>query len=104
MNPFQIIVRDAPTGPVLTVVGELDYATAHELRAVVPTVGLRPGQCLTVDLARLEFCDSSGITALLAARHHARAAQADIALTAVPSNTLRILRMTGLDQVFTLQP
>ncbi|GGS29736.1 hypothetical protein GCM10010269_80450 [Streptomyces humidus] len=48
--------------------------------------------------------DSSGITALIAARNHAAAAQADAALAGVPGNTLRILRVVGLDQIFALHP
>ncbi len=52
----------------------------------------------------MEFCDSSGLTALIAARNHAHAAQADIALAAVPPRTLRVLRVVGLDQIFPLHP
>ncbi|AWZ10132.1 hypothetical protein DRB96_40075 [Streptomyces sp. ICC1] len=52
----------------------------------------------------MEFCDSSGISALIAARNHVRAAHADIALAAVPAHTLRVLRIIGLDQVFRLLP
>lgn len=104
MSTLKITVRDAATGPVLGIVGELDYATAAELRELVPTLALRPKQRLVIDFSGLEFCDSSGITALLAARHHAHAAQADIALTAVPANTLRTLRTVGLDQVFDIHP
>ncbi|GAB2718578.1 hypothetical protein GCM10027072_09350 [Streptomyces bullii] len=48
----------------------------------------------------MRFCDSSGITALLAARHRALAAQARFALAGIPANTARSLRTTGLDQVF----
>lgn len=104
MSHLKITLRDAPTGPVLNVVGDLDYATADELRDRVTGLALRPHQRLIVDLAGLDFCDSSGLTALLVARNHAHAARADIVLTAVPANTLRILRIVGLDQVFTLQP
>ncbi|MFJ9742953.1 STAS domain-containing protein [Streptomyces sp. NPDC101166] len=104
MSPLKITTRDAATGPVLEISGELDYANAAELRDLLPTLPLRAGQRLVVDLGGMEFCDSSGITALIAARNHAQAAQADIALAAVPANTLRVLRMVGLDQVFALHP
>lgn len=60
-------------------------------------LALSPDKCLVLDLAGLEFCDSSGITALLAARQHAHAAGAEIALSAVPANTMRILTIVGLD-------
>ncbi|MEU5686004.1 STAS domain-containing protein [Streptomyces venezuelae] len=102
MRPLKIITGDSATGPVLQIIGDLDHYTAPELRDVLPTLGLRPGDRLVLDLAEMHFCDSSGITALLAARNHAQAADADIALAAVPANTLRILRIVGLDQVFPL--
>ncbi len=101
---LKITVRDAATGPVLEIAGDLDHAHATELRELVATCPLQPGQCLVLDLAGMEFCDSSGITALIAARNHAHAARADIALAAVPANTRRVLRIVGLDQVFTLLP
>jgi anti-anti-sigma factor len=104
MSPLKITARDAMTGPVLEITGELDYANAPELRERLTTLALRPGQRLVLDLAGMGFCDSSGITALIAARTHAHAAQADIALAAVPAHTLRILHIVGLDQIFALYP
>ena len=104
MSPLNITRRDACAGPVLRVAGELDYAQAPALRRQTERLALNPGQCLVIDLSALEFCDSTGITALLAARQHALAADADIALTAVPPDTLRILTIVGLDRVFTIHP
>ncbi|CAM5528892.1 STAS domain-containing protein [Streptomyces atroolivaceus] len=104
MSPLTTIVQDTDTGPVLHIAGELDYSTAAELRETVTGLALRPGQRLVLDLAHLGFCDSSGITAFIVARNHATAAQAEIALVAVPGPVLRILRVTGLDQVFSLEP
>jgi anti-anti-sigma factor len=104
MSLLRITTRDAETGPVLKIFGDLDYAGAPELRALLPTIALRPGQRLVLDLDAMEFCDSSGITALIAARSHALDAGAEMALAAVPDGTLRILRITGLDQVFPLHP
>ncbi|WP_433858633.1 STAS domain-containing protein [Streptomyces kronopolitis] len=104
MNPLKITTRDAATGPVVEIFGALDHATAADLRALIPTIALSPGQRLVLDLGGMDFCDSSGITALIAARSHAQAAQADITLAAVPANTRRVLRIVGLDQIFTLHP
>ncbi|MFE9169819.1 STAS domain-containing protein [Streptomyces kebangsaanensis] len=104
MTPLNITHRDTAAGPVLHVTGELDHARATALRQRTERLALRPGQCLTLDLSGLEFCDSTGITALLAARQHALAAHADIVLAAVPPALLRVLTIVGLDQVFTLRP
>ncbi|MEV7560898.1 STAS domain-containing protein [Streptomyces sp. NPDC089795] len=104
MSPLHVTVRDAPTGSVVEVVGDLDYDTCADLRDLLTTLPLQPGRRLVLDLARMEFCDSSGITTLIAARNHARSAGADFALATVPANTLRVLRVVGLDQVFPLHP
>ncbi|MER6303821.1 STAS domain-containing protein [Kitasatospora sp. NPDC001539] len=104
MSPLKTTRHDADTGPVLRVVGDLDFEFAPVLRERVEQLALAPGQCLVIDLSGLRFCDSSGITALLAARRHARAAGADMALAAVPTKTLRILTVVGLDRVFTIRP
>ncbi|MET9451757.1 STAS domain-containing protein [Streptomyces cinerochromogenes] len=104
MSPLKITTRDAMAGPVLEITGELDYSNAAELRDQVAALALQPGQRLVLDLAGMEFCDSSGITALIATHNHAHAAQADMALAAVPPHTLRVLRIVGLDQIFPLYP
>ncbi|MEW1914351.1 STAS domain-containing protein [Kitasatospora sp. NPDC085895] len=101
---LNLTLRDASTGPVLHVTGDLDYEQAPALRRHVEQLVLSPAQRLVIDLSGLEFCDSSGITALLAARRHAQTAGADLALAAVPANTLRILAVVGLDRVFTILP
>ncbi|GAA2927287.1 MULTISPECIES: STAS domain-containing protein [Streptomyces] len=104
MKTLTISHRDTVTGPVLHVAGEMDYDQAPELRRQVDQLPLTPGQCLVLDLSGLEFCDSTGITALLAARQHALAAGAGIVLAGVPANLRRVLTLVGLDQVFTLRP
>ncbi|MEU9161384.1 STAS domain-containing protein [Streptomyces sp. NPDC048424] len=104
MRSLTITTRDAATGPVLEIDGDLDYDQAHRLRQAVTALILEPGQRVVLDLSRIRFCDSSGITALLVARNHAVAAQAEIVLAAVPDNTIRILRIVGLDRVFTIHP
>ncbi|MGW1773451.1 STAS domain-containing protein [Streptomyces sp. NPDC002104] len=91
-------------GTVIELAGDLDHHTAPEVRAALPALELHPGQQLTVDLGGLTFCDSSGITAIIAARNHALAAEATIALAAVPDRVSRIFRMVGLDQVFASHP
>jgi anti-anti-sigma factor len=104
MNPLTIDLRATPNGPVLRVAGDLDFDRAPELRRHIDQLPLETGQCLVMDLSGLGFCDSSGITALLAARQRALAAGADIVLAAVPANLMRVLTLVGLDRVFTLLP
>ncbi|WP_406192229.1 STAS domain-containing protein [Kitasatospora sp. NBC_01560] len=104
MTSLTITSRDAVTGPVLQIAGDLDHETAPELRKAVDGLTLTEGQLLVLDLAALDFCDSSGITVLLAARNLASEQGATIALAAVPANTARVLGIVGLDRVFTIYP
>ncbi|MGY0488482.1 STAS domain-containing protein [Streptomyces sp. WG-D5] len=100
MKPLHTTTHDTPAGPVIRIGGVLDYDTAPELRSRLSALVLRSGDRLVLDLTALEFCDSSGIAAFLAARNHAQAAGADVGLDAVPEKTLRLLRVMGLDEVF----
>jgi anti-anti-sigma factor len=92
--------RDVATGPVLEITDDLDHTLAPELCEPLTGLALQPGRRLVLDLAGMDFHDSSGVTALIVARHHAHAAQADIALVGVPSHALRVLDGIGLDQIF----
>ena len=104
MSPLNLTHSHTATGFVLRVAGQLDYEHAPALREQVDHLDLSPGQNLVIDMSGLDFCDSTGITALLAARQRAQAAGADVTLAAVPADTLRILTVVGLHQVFTIHP
>ncbi|MEV7060646.1 STAS domain-containing protein [Streptomyces microflavus] len=104
MSPLTITTRDAATGPVLEITGDLDYETAPDLRKATDGLTMTAGQLLVLDLAGLDYCDSSGISALLSARSVAIEHGGHLALAAVPANTARILGIVGLDQVFALHP
>ncbi|MFF6995358.1 STAS domain-containing protein [Streptomyces sp. NPDC008313] len=104
MNPLTLTTRSTPAGPVLELAGDLDHATAPQVRDCLERLDLRGGQQLIVDLSGLTFCDSSGITVLIAARNRALGAGGGIALAAVPDRVLRMFRMVGLEQVFATHP
>ncbi len=94
-----VSVHDEAT--VLTVAGEVDLATAPALEnAIEATLGGQPA-ALIIDLAQVTFLASAGMAALVGA--HQRAGQSTrIAVVADGPATSRQLKMTNLDQVFTL--
>ncbi|PXX71178.1 anti-anti-sigma factor [Nocardia tenerifensis] len=104
IDEFSTSTRPITNGVVLRFVGGLDATAAPAARAAIENLVLRPGERLVVDLSGLLFCDSSGISMLLAARNAAALAQADIALAAVPSYVLRTLALIGLHGVFATYP
>lgn len=96
MSELTITTTGQAGNVVLSLVGDLDIATATELREHLARVVLRAGQQLVLDLAEVPFCDSSGISALLAARNHALGAGATIALAGVPAHLVSVLCVLGL--------
>jgi anti-sigma B factor antagonist len=79
--------------------GELDVADAVAVAAALAVVAAR-GTEIIVDLAGLEFIDSSGVAALAHGRKLARQAGGDLLLAAPQSQVLRILAHTRLIDVF----
>lgn len=103
-HELTVHARTTPAGPVIELAGALDHHSAPQVRALLPGLALHPGQQLVVDLARLNFCDSTGISVLIAARNQALAADATVILTAVPDRVSRIFRIVGLEEVFSTHP
>jgi anti-sigma B factor antagonist len=101
---FSVTTRTTGAGAVVTVEGELDVATAPRLHAELAALVLKTGQVLVVDLAGVTFCDSSGISALIAARNVAEAAGAAIALAALPARLSRTFGLIGLADFFPTYP
>ena len=104
MLPLTLKARTTAVGSVVEVGGALDFETAPDFHDLLPTLALRPGQRLTLDLGGVEFFDSSGIRALLAARNLAAATGADLTLMAVPDHVWRVLDAVGLGDRFTPEP
>lgn len=104
MTGLTIDAERTPTGQLLRLIGDLDLHSGPEVREALEATTLAAGELFVVDLTGITFCDSSGITALVAARNRALAAKAGIALAGVPSHLLRVLQMLGLAAVFPTFP
>jgi anti-sigma B factor antagonist len=92
------------SGVVLELAGELDHTSAPLVHEALAALDLSPGDQLVLDLGGLTFCDSSGISAFLAARNRALAADAGFAVSAVPARIGRVFEIVGLDRVLTIHP
>lgn len=104
MFPHSVTTRTTPTGPVLTIRDDLDAVTAPATQEEIANLTVTGGQLLVVDLSEVSLCDSSGISALIAARNVALAANAGIALAAVPGRITRTLGLVGLAAFFPSHP
>ena len=88
----------------MTVAGEIDLAVAYELRAMgemalSPFVGT-----LRIGLAGVTFLDSTAISALVAIRNKADETHHVVILENPSPRVRRILKLTGLDETFTIEP
>jgi stage II sporulation protein AA (anti-sigma F factor antagonist) len=86
-------------GAVLTVAGEIDADTAGILTSALAEAGASGPPAVVVDFTAVTFMDSSGINTLLHAHHDLAARGARLAVAGVPASVLRILGLTGVDQV-----
>ncbi|GGL06082.1 anti-sigma factor antagonist [Sphaerisporangium melleum] len=85
---------------VLAVAGDLDHHTAPRLRAALEELTLAPGGALVMDLSALTFCDSTGISLLVAAHQRAQDAGAALALAGLHSDIAHVFTIMGLDRLF----
>ncbi|WP_233416001.1 STAS domain-containing protein [Streptomyces sp. N35] len=98
-SPFSVTHRARRGGTVLTITGELDYDATPAVRKALESVRLSAGDLLVLDLTQVSFCDSSGITQLIAARNTALGRRAAIAVAGVTPAVSRVLHITGLNSV-----
>ncbi|WP_329390097.1 STAS domain-containing protein [Streptomyces sp. NBC_01351] len=91
---------------VIQPAGEIDLDTASPLRIALTEAltHASPARPVVVDCSRLIFCDSTGLNALLTARHTAQAAGIVIRLAAPQNQLTRLLEMTGALPLFPTDP
>ena len=84
---------------VVRLVGELDVYSCARLRTTLTGLSAAGQHRLALELAALDFCDSSGLGVLVGAMKRARAGDGGLALVQVPDDLMRVLRITGLTKV-----
>jgi anti-sigma B factor antagonist len=98
MISIEVSTRGGDGLAVVVLRGELDVAEAANAAAALVVVA--SGHDTIVDLEALEFIDSSGLAALVRARHQARRAGFDLLLAAPQQQVRRMLAITRLLDVF----
>jgi anti-sigma B factor antagonist len=101
-SPIQLQLTPRTEGrwSVLEVGGEIDLATAPQLREAVLDLIQNGSHQVLVDLRGVEFMDSTGLGVLVGALKRLREQEGDLALVCTEGPVLKILTLTGLDRVF----
>ena len=92
---FGIDVREGPEGTVVTPRGELDMATAGELRDALDAVD----GPLTLDLSALRFVDTSGLRLVLEVTDQARRAGRAFAVVPGIPAVQRLFEVAGVTEL-----
>ena len=77
--------------------GELDVSCAREVRTAIDEAIGTPGVArIELDMAGVEFIDSTGIGVLVGAMQRAKASDQEVEIIAVSRTVRRVLDMTGV--------
>lgn len=95
-----VITQEDGGAPMVKVAGEIDLATADQLRtALLPVLAAGP-PCITFHLAGVDFIDSSGLAVLVNSANHT-----DEVFVREPSPAvLRVIEATGLSDILRTAP
>jgi anti-sigma B factor antagonist len=85
---------------VLRISGEVDISTAPQLRERLRQLDSRS---VVVDLSAMTFIDSTGLGVLVGAFKRLREGGGDLVLRAPTRSTRKVLELTGLSQVVTVE-
>lgn len=97
-------VTSTVTGPraVVTASGELDVATAPQLRAYLHGLVDEGASTVVVDLSDVGFLDSTTLGVLISVHKRLAESGGVVELVIPHTRLLRIFQITGLDRVFTI--
>jgi anti-sigma B factor antagonist len=94
--------RDSGAWTVVEPKGEIDLYTAPTLKEQLSALVEQGRERLVVNLDGVEFMDSTGLGILIGALKRCREAGGELALAAPRETVQKVLRITGLDKVFSL--
>jgi anti-anti-sigma factor len=97
------VVRE-PDRTVLRLAGDLDLETAPRLLVAAEPVLAAESGGLVVDLAKVAFIDSSGLSALIRINQRLGAAERPFQIVPPPPVVGKVFEITGLNRVLPLTP
>jgi anti-sigma B factor antagonist len=97
-KPLELRIDNDAGSPRVIVCGELDLATAEQLEAQLKQVEAAGPETLVLDLRELEFMDSTGLRAVIAADARARERGGKLVVVRAPDDVDRVFRITLMDQ------
>lgn len=102
-TPRLSITSDQADATRLVLVGEIDAHTAPELAGHLDPLPGSQGD-VTLDVAEIEFIDSSGLRLIVEAHHRAVAAERRLVVHRPSAAVVRLLEISGLRDHLAVEP
>lgn len=99
---FSVDVQDGEQAVLIGVSGELDLASSPELERELERGTASEAELLIIDLRKLEFMDSSGLSVLVRAHQKATQSGKRFAIVKGPQQVERLLSLTGVAERLTV--
>ena len=96
-------VEAVDPGAVVLFPGEIDLTTVEAFRTAIREAEAAGGN-VTIDLREATFIDSTGISALIGAAHHAAERAATVRVLATQPLMRRVFAMMQLDAMLIIEP
>lgn len=96
---FSVSVSGAARWTVLRVRGEIDMATCPALRQEIVTQIEQGNHLLVIDLAEVDFIDSTGLGVLIGGLKRTRGRGGDLRVSGVDDRLAKVFDLTGLGDV-----
>jgi anti-sigma B factor antagonist len=97
---FRIEQRDDRGVPVVAVAGEIDVATAPQLRECLHAVISEGQSTVVLDLLAVTFLDSTALGVLVGALKRCRELGGELHVVVADARIMKIFEITGLTKVF----
>ncbi len=99
---FHIEERTGTSPPVVAVTGEIDVATAPQLRECLHSVITQGEVTVVLDLLGVTFLDSTALGVLVGALKRCRELGGELHVVVADPRIVKIFEITGLTSVFTI--
>jgi len=101
---MELEISTTHEGPfcIVHVAGEVDVYTSPALKSALVDAASNGCRTVIVDLGKVPFIDSSGLGVLVGALRRVRESDGELRIVSGSETVVKIMRITGLDRVFTL--
>ncbi|MFE7751126.1 STAS domain-containing protein [Streptomyces sp. NPDC057428] len=103
-NLVLTVRHPADSVAVLTVTGEIDVDSAPALRTKAMELIRQGRPHIVLDMAPVEFCDSSGLNTMIGILRYAKDRHGSLSLVATPPHVTRLLDVTGVGVLMPVLP